>query len=362
MTRDFEVSGFLFNFVPMRIPLSILDDYSKRGLLFKQTHKTLPLSIWNYTPEVQYGQLWDEITLACRGLVTDNKGNVVAKPFTKFFNIEEGKHTTTPDFEVFEKMDGSLGIMFKYNGEMVCATRGSFTSDQSKWMTNFALKYNYQDIIVDGFTYLFEIIYPENRIVVDYNGEERLVLLGIVNTETGEELPYNELFEGFDVVKKYDGVRDYSELKSKVEQNAEGFVVRFSNGDRMKIKGEEYLRLHKIMTNISTTGIWEHLSTGGDINELLKDVPDEFYKKVKEYADLLKYGYYQVSEHCGKAHNYFRYGKYGDREVEPTKKEFAHHVLTHGHPPYRAVMFAMWDGKPYDKLIWNVIKPEWKKL
>jgi RNA ligase len=362
MTRDFEVSGFLFNFVPMKIPMVKLDDYSKRGLLFKQTHKTLPLSIWNYTPEVQYGQLWDEITLACRGLVTDPKGNIVAKPFSKFFNIEENRHTPTQNFEVFEKMDGSLGIMFKYKGELVCATRGSFDSEQAKWMTKFATEYNYKDIIVDGFTYLFEIIYPENRIVVDYAGQERLVLLGIIKTETGEEVPYNDLFEGFDVVKKYDGVRDYSELKDKVEQNAEGFVVRFSNGDRMKIKGEEYLRLHKIMTNISTTGIWEHLSTGGDINELLKDVPDEFYKKVKEYADLLKYGYYQVSEHCGKAHNYFRYGKYGDREVEPTKKEFAHHVMTYGHPPYRAVMFAMWDGKPYDKLIWNVIKPQWKKL
>jgi hypothetical protein len=104
------------------------------------------------------------------------------------------------------------------------------------------------------------------------------------------------------------------------------------------------------------------LSNGGDINEFLKDVPDEFYAKVKEYTDRLKYGYYQVSENCGKAHNYFRYGKYSDREVEPTKKEFAQHVLEHGHPPYRAVMFAMWDGKPYDKLIWNIIKPEWKKL
>jgi RNA ligase len=130
----------------------------------------------------------------------------------------------------------------------------------------------------------------------------------------------------------------------------------------MKIKGEEYLRLHKIMTNVSTTGVWEFLANGGDINEFLKDVPDEFYAKVKEYADRLKYGYYQVSENCGKAHNYFRYGKYGDREVEPTKKEFAQHVLEHGHPPYRAVMFAMWDGKPYDKLIWNILKPEWKKL
>ena len=339
-----------------------LNKYHNDGLLYKQTHPTFPLTIWNYTPDVQYGEKWDDITLQCRGLVTDNEGNVAARPFKKFFNIEENKHTPTSEFEVFDKMDGSLGIMFKYNGEMVCATRGSFTSEQSKWMTEFALKYNYQNIIVDGFTYLFEIIYPENRIVVNYEGQERLVLLGIINTETGEELPYNDLFEGFDVVKKYDGIRDYSELKGKVEQNSEGFVVRFSNGERMKIKGEEYLRLHKIMTNVSTTGVWELLSSGGDINEFLKDVPDEFYKKVKDYADLLKYGFYRVSEDCGKSHNYFRYGKYNDREIEPTKKQFAEHVINHGHPPYRAVMFAMWDGKPYDKLIWNVLKPEWKKL
>ena len=55
-----------------------LEQYSRTGHLFKQVHRTLPLSIWNYTPEVQYGQLWDEITLQCRGLVTDNEGNVVA--------------------------------------------------------------------------------------------------------------------------------------------------------------------------------------------------------------------------------------------------------------------------------------------
>ena len=331
--------------------------------MYKQTHPTLPLTIWNYTPEVQYGEKWDEVTLACRGLVTDNEGNIVARPFKKFFNIEENKHTPTQDFEVFEKMDGSLGIIFKYEAEVIYATRGSFTSDQAKWMENYCKEYNFNDILVDGHTYLFEIIYPENRIVVDYEGQERLVLLGIIKTETGEEIPYDDIVVApWDIVEKYDGIRDYSELKGKVLQNHEGFVVRFSNGDRMKIKGEEYLRLHKIMTNISTTGVWEHLSKGGNINDLLKDVPDEFYKKVKEYADLLKYGYYQVSEYCGKSHDYFRYGKYNDREVEPTKKQFADHVINHGHPPYRAVMFAMWDGKPYEKLIWNILKPEFKKL
>ena len=347
--------------------LYTLEQYSRTGHLFKQTHRTLPLSIWNYSPEVQYNQKWDEITLQCRGLVTDNNGDVIAYPFKKFFNIEENRHTPTENFEVYEKMDGSLGILFFYEGKWVVATRGSFTSTQAvKARELLDTKYNLESI-PKGYTTLFEIIYPENRIVVDYGDEEKLVVLGMTNRFNGKELDYESLVNmhsesGIPVVKRYDGIKDYSTLKGMIESNAEGFVVKFSNGDRMKIKGEEYLRLHKIMTNVSTTGVWELLSNGGDINEFLKDVPDEFYKKVKDYADTLKYGYVQVSEHCGKSHYYFRYGKYNDREVEPTKKEYAEHVMTNGHPPYRSVMFAMWDGKPYDKLIWNILKPEFKKL
>jgi RNA ligase len=297
----------------------------------------------------------------CRGLVTNSKGEIVARPFKKFFNMEEGKHTPTSEFEVYEKMDGSLGIMFEYNGEMVCATRGSFASDQANWMMNFAKEYNYQDIIVGGFTYLFEIIYPENRIVVDYQGQERLVLLGIINTNTGEELPYDNWFEQFDVVKKYDGIKDYSTLKSMISNDAEGYVIRFSNGDRMKIKGEEYLRLHKIMTNLSTTAVWEILSSGGNIDDILKDVPDEFYKKIKSYVSTLNYGYYQYYNQLGKAYDYFRFGKYNDIEVEPTKKEFAEFIKDK-HPIAKSIMFAMWDGKDYDKIIWKALKPEYKKL
>ena len=147
-----------------------------------------------------------------------------------------------------------------------------------------------------------------------------------------------------------------------IGDNEEGFVVRFSNGDRMKIKGEEYLRLHKIMTNLSTTSVWEVLSNGDNIDNLLKDVPDEFYKKIKEYVGELKYGFYHISEYCGKAHDYFRYGKYNDVYPEPTKKEFAEHVMKNYHTPYRPVMFAMWDRKPYDHIIWKILKPKFRKL
>ncbi len=308
--------------------LELLNKYHNDGLLYKQTHPTLPLTIWNYTEKVQYDGLWDEVTLMCRGLVTDSEGTIIARPFRKFFNMEEGKHTPTSEFEVYEKMDGSLGIFFYYEGNPVFATRGSFTSDQAIKGREILNKYNWQYGTYEGYTYLFEIIYPENRVVVNYNGLEELIVLGVIETSTGKECKYSEMEnEGFVLVKKYDGIKNYSILKSLISNDAEGFVVRFSNGDRMKIKGEEYLRLHKIMTNVSTTGVWELLSNGGDVNEFLKDVPDEFYKKVKEYADTLKYGFYQVSEHCGKAYDYFRYAKYGDREVEPTKKEYAEHVM-----------------------------------
>jgi T4 RnlA family RNA ligase len=336
----------------MDLSLRILNKYRNEGLLYSQVHPTLPLTIWNYTEKVQYEGLWDEITLSCRGLVTDDKGVVIARPFKKFFNIEEGKHTPTSEFEVFEKMDGSLGIMFKYNGEVICATRGSFASDQAVWMSKFAKEYNYQDIIVDGFTYLFEIIYPENRIVVNYGDQERLVLLGIIKTESGEELPYDDIsFEGWDIVNKYDGIRDYSELKSKIDNNAEGFVIRFSNGDRMKIKGEEYLRLHKVMTNLSTTAVWEVLSNGGSMDDLLKDVPDEFYDKIKDYEKSLIVQFNKLEEEY---QNHF-----DSIKGLGVRKLFAQTAIMFQHP---SILFGMLDGKDISPMIWKIVKPEFKKL
>ena len=352
--------------------LDTLNKYHEEGLLYKQVHPTLPLTIWNYTEKVQFDSLWDDITLMCRGLVTDNEGNIVARPFNKFFNIEEGKHTPTQEFDVYEKMDGSLGIFFYYQGGWVMATRGSFTSDQAVKGYELMFKYDFAKLHQD-YTYLFEIIYKENRIVLNYDFEE-VVLLGMINTKTGYEVDlfgnYQDLRLknlvnnlGFKIVKKYDGVKDYNTLKSMIQDDQEGFVVRFSNGDRMKIKGVEYLRLHKIMTQLSTTSVWECLKNGDDMDSLLKDVPDEFYKKVKSYMLDLRYAKFSISEYCGKLHDGFRYGKYGDKEVEPTKKEFAEFVQRNvDKKGLHSVLYAMWDKKDYDQIIWKLIRPEYEKL
>jgi len=340
--------------------LEKLNKYYEDGLLYKQVHPTLPLTIWNYTETVQFEDKWDEITLMCRGLVTDNEGNIVAKPFDKFFNIEEGKFEPTEKFEVYEKMDGSLGIVFWYEGQWVVATRGSFTSDQAIKAKELLKKYN-TDIMFRHLTFCFEILYKNNRIVVDYGDYEGLVLLGTFD-KNGKEYDVEMWREyGFDVVKKYDGIKDFKELKEMVKNDQEGFVVKFTNGDRIKVKGVEYLRLHKIMTNVSTTGIWEYLKNGEDVMELLKDVPDEFYTKIKSYVRDLKYSYFQISEDVGKKFDGKMYGKYNDKEPITDRKEFAEWVLEQ--PKHMSgILFKMFDKKDYSEIIWNLIRPEFKKL
>lgn len=333
----------------------LLKQYVEKGWVIKQDHPTLPLSIYNYSRGVQYEKLWDPITLECRGLVLDNEGNLIAKPFPKFFNYEELSPESIPNqsFEVFEKMDGSLGICFFYNDEWHIATRGSFTSEQAIKGKELLSKENTKYGMIPGYTYLFEIIYPENRIVVDYGGAEKLVVLAVYNNEIGIEGSIENMeSEGFEVVKKYDGVTDFKTLKGIISNDAEGFVVRFKRGMRMKIKGDEYVRLHRILTNFSTTDIWELLRTDGNLNEFLDRVPDEFDNWVRMTVLELKAHFENIKFRSSIDFEYYKGESNGD------KKEFALAIKDN---EYRSILFSMWDGKSYEDTIWKMIKPKWSK-
>ena len=348
--------------------ISILKKYEEDGWIKSQKHPNLPLYIWNYTPKTQYSKHWTDITLQCRGLVTDFDGNIKARSFPKFFNYEEHKPEDIPneDYVVYEKMDGSLGILFNYENEWILATRGSFTSPQAIKGKEILDRHDISAWRKDN-TYLFEIIFKENRIVVDYGDEEKLVVLGAFHTESGMEIPDSSLFwtqdSGFEVVTTYKTWgEDWDMLKKEISNSKEGYVIRFKNGFRMKIKGDEYVRLHRIITNISNRDIWEYLKDNKPFDELLEKVPDEFNDWVKTTIRDLKYSCFQLRETAGKLHDGFRYGKFGDRYPEPTKKEFAEFVMKQQkvlHP----IMFAMWDGNndKVDEIIWKLVKPQYSK-
>lgn len=346
--------------------LNILNSYLEKGLLERNPHPSLPIAIWNYSRTCQYSAAWDEITLNMRATTLDEEGNLVGRAFKKFFNMEELKEIPNEKFEVFEKLDGSLITVFRFKGELVVTSKGSFTSDQAVGARKFIDEIEAERIFKEGYTYLFEYIAPENRIVVDYGNVRELRALAILINETGEEASYPELIclavHCIPVVKRFLGIKDYKELKSIIKENEEGFIVKFESGLRMKIKGEEYVRLHRLLTNFSNVDIWELLRDGRDIDEFLDRVPDEFDAWVRKTIKDLRYHKYAVGERAGKIHDYFRYGKYGDVHPEPTKKEFAEHLeFCKVEPSIRAICFAMWDKKNYDHIIWKIIRPQYQK-
>lgn len=339
--------------------LNILNNYIERGLIEKNNHPHYPIAIYNYSRECQFTQAWDEITLACRGLVLDEEGNVIARPFKKFFNMEEMKSIPNESFEVFEKMDGSLGILFCYGFEWIFATKGSFTSDQAIKFKEIFERDHDTLLLSGGNTYLFEIIYPENRIVVDYGNEEKVVLIGEIHTSSGEELDleFNKQL-GFDVVKKYEGITDYKQLKSMIKDNQEGFIVRFKSGERMKIKGEEYVRLHRLLTNFSNVDIWKALKEDKDVSLLLEKVPDEFDAWVRNQITNFQTRHSTLKQSAFIVFELITlYNKLG------TKKEFAMFVTENVKKELQGVMFALWDGNQsrVNEIIWNIIRPKYQK-
>lgn len=257
--------------------------YIEKRLVSEQIHpEDEDIRIFNYTQLTQFDQLWDDVTRQCRGLIMNVKtGEILARPFPKFFNYGEHvqKNWLIPNEIpiITEKMDGSLGIMYTLNDKTWIATRGSFTSDQAIWATKWWRENKGDEPYGNDITRLFEILYPENRIVVNYDFSG-LVHLASIDTKTGLQV------EDMMPVRKVKNIEvtNLEELTKLDEPNSEGFVIFYPKENlRMKIKFPEYVRLHKLITGVSEIAIWEHLREGNGLEDLLEKVPDEFYKWVE---------------------------------------------------------------------------------
>jgi RNA ligase len=342
----------------MKINKIELDKLINDGMIIDNRHKTLPLTILNYSKFAQFEKNWAPLTLQARGLVIDDDYNVVAIPFKKFFNIEETKKEDIPKNEsikVYKKMDGSLGILFFYMDQWHMATRGSFTSEQAvKGMEILNKKYSDLISLLDkDITYLFEIIYKENRIVIDYGDKEDLILLGAINKNDGIEISLEDIDLPFSKVESVDE-KDFDILKKRNIKNEEGYVVRFLKSNfRIKIKFDEYVMLHGIVTEFSNKKVWEILKENMDLKTVLEMVPDEFYDKVKVVYDDLKS---QFDALKSKAITVSQEAKKFD-----SRKEMALWLNSN----YRDIMplvFGLVDNKDVDSIIMRMIKPEFEKI
>jgi RNA ligase len=326
-----------------------LESLVNEGYVSRRKHPTLDLYILNYTPKTQYEGFWNDTTEQCRGLIVDGEGRVVSRCLRKFFNYKEVSEDVSLrlarniSFKAFDKLDGSLGITYWDAGRPCIATRGSFTSEQAV-RANDMLGRLYHGVTMDpDVTYLFEVIYPENRICLDYGGAEDLVLLAAINSETAEEVDPGPL--PFPRPEVFDLGSDFDRISALNLENREGFVVRFDDGFRFKIKFDEYVALHSAIFSISTKTVWEFLKSNNALP--LDRLPDEIYDWVNNVEREIRRDYAAVEAKSAEIFSSINH---------LARKDFAAAALDYG---CSSVLFKMLDGRPYEDQIWKMVEPEY---
>ena len=131
-----------------------------------------------------------------RGLIIDTKGNIVARPFEKTHKAGDEiplDKLEIPPEKVFEKANGSLGIVYFWKEKWRVATKFSFESEEYTKPVYEMLGRMDTSALDQAKTHLFEIILPNDSHIVDYGGKQDLVFLNSIIPETGEPADWDEV-------------------------------------------------------------------------------------------------------------------------------------------------------------------------
>lgn len=354
-----------------------LDKLVKEGYLRK--FEDGDLVGYNYTDKCTFERKWNKYTLNNRGSVYNKvTGKKIAATFPKFFNLGELSASQQRaivngsgvyrNYECFEKIDGSLGIIYHDGEKWRVNTRGSFSSDQAIKATEMLKKYHFDMPVSTDLTYLVEIIYPENKIIVNYGDLEELRLIGIMNRETGKELPWRDCIHfartlGLPLAEKFIlTVDEMLKLQKEIPKDEEGFVIKFGNGFRVKIKGEEYMKLARIISQLAPLALWEKMSEGIVDEGFLATIPEEFYDEVDKICFTLEKRYGIIQQEINNEVMYVR-----SKFAEFSGGEFFKRVGLYVQDPRNNIkhpncIFAVLRGVSVGEYVMKKIRPKGNSL
>ena len=342
MIKMIKVEDLLkfYNWNTTHISMGKCHQLKEEGYLHMKKHVKYPLYLLNYTSKTQYQQKWCKELIHTRGMVVDEDGQIIARPLPKFFNLSEitgWDELQEQEYELYKKIDGSLIIMFHYKGKRIFCTRGSFCSEQAlKAEEIFNKKYSDQDVMREC-TYCFEIIYPENKIVVDYDKTEDLFLLSITHVKFAKHVNIDQT--NFKTAQKIT-TTDISPTKWTIDdfENEEGYVMR------MKIKFDNYVKKQK-GKNITLKQVKDRLKKKESID--LDFIPDECYEEVRSFIDEFEFEeqYRRKEKDIIEIYRTIQSQNTSSRDVTESIK----------HSQHSKILFAIHANKPYDKLIWKLL-------
>jgi RNA ligase len=258
------------------------------------------LVLYNYTAKATYEHVWTPETRACRGIVAAVNGQIIARPFEKFSNIDESGFPESSLFallarpgpvEITEKLDGSMIVMWHYDGDWHCSTRGSFTSSQAQAARRWLDRTAHVKAWPVDYTFIGEWCAPDNRVVLKYDTPE-LRLIGVREYD-GTDAPYAALVDwseqlGLSVVSAITdaGLIEVAARRALLS-GVEGWVARWPDGYRVKIKTDDYMRLHRLITGFSAARVRDALLSG-DAGRYFQELPEELRPEAEHITAVLR--------------------------------------------------------------------------
>lgn len=347
------------------LDVDLLESHVRNGYVTARNHPHLPLTVFNYTPKAVYEPLWDNVTLRCRGLIADSHGLVVGNCMHKFFNygeINAKNIDLTGPVQTTDKLDGSMGSVIVYENELVLATRGSFESPQALWAQEFIkkdpqLEAAFKVICSENVTAVVEIIYPDNRIVVDYGDLKAVVLIGAIGNyelTKGRQLwiPADRIYSWpGPVVERFSASSFEEALRMPPRLNREGIVIYFEDsGDRLKIKQKDYIEAHRFISNLTPRRVWDDLRNGKTVEDLLSVAPDEFHQLIHDLSSVILENKRALLAKIEREFLILDLAQY------QTRKELAEAIKDH---PLKHFLFLRFDNDETRLLesVWKAIEP-----
>lgn len=284
----------------------------------------------------------------------------VAPTKKNFSNGRVGFDVTTTTHNYLARgvlVHNSLAIGYPTDVSHAIATRGSFSSVQAAHATKlWQERYEGHVTIPRWITPLWEVIYPENRIVCDNGDFDDLVLLGAVDISTGRSYTPEEakvLIGWPGPVTETHPFRTLAEaLAAPPRDNHEGYVLHFPESDeRLKIKHDRYVELHKLVFGMNERVIWEHLGEGRPLDDLLSPLPEEFHPWINSVAERL----ITERDRIACAAEKFYQQILGELPEDWTRKDFALKALQC--PVMQPYLFHLLDGRDPRPAIWKTLRP-----
>jgi RNA ligase len=326
-------------------------------------------NVINYAVVFEETFLWDSndpvgsaIRRECRGMIFNQDGELISRPYAKFFNIGEKEETQLNKVNLYEshivleKLDGSMIRPIPTAEGFNLATKAGVTEISQQAEVFISDKPHYAKFIHSMFdgklTPIFEWVSRKNRIVVDYENDN-LILTAIRNTEMGHYLPYFNMLDlaehwNIPVVQAVDGlaVQNIELFVKQIrewENGEEGVVVRFDSGHMVKIKADQYVLRHKTKDSISQEKNVLQTILNDSVDDLVPLLTPEDADRLKRFQEAFWVGLEDVGTDI---HDTYRQIDRGQ-----SQKDFALFAVPSVLPQYQPFMFKLRKGVPVRDLL-----------